>query len=222
MRTDLARRGSAHALALVLALLGFLPARAQATVWVDDCAGTGTGTLGDPYCKIQTAICNIQATGGTIHVLPGIYREAIRVKANISIISTDGPAVTTLNATGKPCPSGVDFCTIGTEPNCSAVYFPSAAGTTSRIEGIHITNTAGGKDQPDPNILAKIGAGILVYGSSPTITRNEIVGNTIGNTSYKVYYGGGIYINGVNPATPPRPVITNNLIQGNTADPPAG
>src|SRR5437899_584457 len=146
------RSGSAchvflHAFALALSLIGLLPARAQTTVWVDDCAGTGTGTQADPYCKIQTAICAIKATGGTIHVLPGTYREAIRVTADIAIISTDGPAVTTLDATGKPCPT-TDFCTIGTEPNCSAVYFPSEAGTTSRIEGIHITNAAGGKDQP--------------------------------------------------------------------------
>jgi hypothetical protein len=220
MRTDLARRSAVVAVVfLAVALGGFLPAKAQTTVWVDDCAGTGTGTPGDPYCKIQTAICNIKATGGTINVLPGIYREAIRVTANITVISTDGPAVTTLDATGKPCPTS-DFCTIGTEPNCSAVYFPSAAGTTSRIEGIHITNAGGGKDQP--GLLAKIGAGILVYGSSPTITRNEIVGNTVTHASYKLFYGGGLYINGVDQANPPRPVITNNLIEGNAANPPAG
>ena len=219
MRTGLARRAALHVLLLALSLVGFLPARAQATVWVDDCAGVGTGTQANPYCKIQTAICNIKTTGGTINVLPGTYLEAIRVTANITIISTDGPAVTTLNATGKPCPTA-DFCTIGAQPNCSAVYFPSAAGSTSRMEGIHITNTGGGIDQP--TFTAKIGAGILVYGSSPTITRNEIVGNTLSSPTYKLYYGGGIYINGSNPTTPPRPVITKNLIEGNTADPPAG
>jgi hypothetical protein len=220
MRTNLAQRLAVPAVVVVLAALGgFLPAKAQTTVWVDDCLGTGTGTEGDPYCKIQTAICDIKTTGGTINVLPGIYHEAIRVTADITIISTDGPAVTTLDATGKPCPTS-DFCTIGTEPNCSAVYFPSAAGATSRIEGIHITNAGGGKDQP--GFSAKIGAGILVYGSSPTITRNEIVGNTISHASYKIFYGGGLYINGVDQANPPQPVITNNLIEGNVANPPAG
>ncbi len=206
------------ALATALSLMGLPPAVAQTTVWVDDCAGTGTGTQGDPYCSIQTAICAIKATGGTINVLPGTYREAIRVPADINIVSTDGPVATILDATGRPCPTG-DFCTYGTEPNCSAVYFPSAAGTTSRIEGIHITG-GGGKDQP--GFLAKIGAGILVYGSSPTITRNEIVGNVVSHPTYKIYYGGGIYINGVSEATPPQPVITNNLIQGNIANPPNG
>ncbi len=219
MRTDSSCRVPFLSLLLALMLVAFFPARAQTTVWVDACAGVGTGTLGDPYCKIQTAICNIKMTGGTINVLPGTYREAIRVTANITIISTDGPAVTTLNATGKPCPTS-DFCTIGTQPNCSAVYFPSAAGSTSRIEGIRITNAGGGIDLPTD--LAKIGAGILVFGSSPTITRNEIVGNTISSPTYRLYYGGGIYIQGTNPAAPPRPVITRNLIQGNVADPVNG
>ena len=78
MRADVACRAVFHCLLLAVAVLEFGPARAQAEVWVDDCAGTGTGTLGDPYCKIQTAICNIKTTGGTIHVLPGTYREAIQ------------------------------------------------------------------------------------------------------------------------------------------------
>ncbi len=194
-------------------------ASAQQTVWVDDCTGTGTGTQGDPYCKIQAAICAIQAAGGTIWVLPGYYKESIRVPAGIAIVSTDGPSVTTLDGSNQPCPTA-DFCTYGTEPNCSAVYFPSAAGTTSRIEGFRITNSGGGRDQAGFN--AKIGAGILVYGSSPTITRNEIVGNAVASSTYKIFYGGGIYVNGVDPLAPPRPVITINLIQGNAVDPPAG
>jgi hypothetical protein len=210
--------GLSFAAALIAS--GSIPARAQTTVWVGPCSGTGTGTQADPYCKIQTAICNIKATGGTINVMPGTYHEALRVDANIQIISTDGPSVTTLDATGRPCPT-TDFCTLGTEPNCSAVYFPSAAGTTSRIEGFHITNVGGGKDQPNTTILSKIGAGILVYGSSPTITRNEIVGNSLSSPIYHNYYGAGIYVDGF-PATPPQPIITKNLIQGNTADPGSG
>ncbi len=208
--------------AIALAVLGASrPARAQATVWVDDCAGTGSGTQGDPYCKIQTAICNLQNTGGTIRVLPGTYHEAIRVTANFTIISTDGPAVTILDATGQPCVS-TDYCTYQTGTTCSAVYFPSAASTTSRLEGIHITGGSGIDNNCGNNCTVKIGGGITIYGSSPTITRNEIVGNTIASTSTKLFYGGGIYVNGNPNATTPQPVITKNLIQGNAADPPAG
>ena len=220
MRTDRSCRVPFHCFILVLALAGFLPARgATTTVWVDDCTGTGAGTQGNPYCKIQTAICNIKTIGGTINVLPGTYLEAIRVPANITIISTDGPAVTTLNATGKPCPAA-DFCALGTQATCSAVYFGSVAGTTSRIEGIRITNTGGGIENATDS--TKIGAGIAVFDSSPTITRNEIVGNTIVSPTYRLFYGGGIYVNGSNHTVPCRPVITKNLVQGNVVDPPAG
>jgi hypothetical protein len=195
-------------------------AGAQATVWVDDCttSGGGGGTQGNPYCKIQAGICAIKATGGTVMVMPGTYHETLRFPANVTVISTDGPAVTILDATGRP---GVttDFCTLGTQPNYSGVYFPSAAGSTSRIEGIHIQG-GGGIDQTC--CAAKIGGGITVYGSSPTITRNEIVGNTVSSSSVNLFYGGGIYVQGSDVANPPHPVITNNLIQGNAADPPAG
>jgi hypothetical protein len=225
MRARLARSRSLHPLLILGIAALIVPTCALADVYVGPAGGAtpcndaGPGTETTPYCKIQTAICQIKATGGTIRVLPGTYHEAIRVTANIQLISTDGPTVTTIDATGKPCPAP-DFCTIGAEPNCSAVYFPSAAGTTSRIEGIHVTNNGGGKDQP--TFGAKIGAGILVYGSSPTITRNELVGNVISSATFKVFYGAGIYINGTSPLFPPRPVITNNLIQGNIADPPNG
>ncbi len=205
-------------LSLAVIACAFVPSRAQTTVWVAPCAGTGTGTQANPYCKIQTAICAIKTVGGTINVTPGTYHEAIRVTANINIVSTDGPSVTILDATGKPCPTA-DFCTIGTEPNCSAVYFPSAAGNNSRIEGIRITG-GGGKDQTA--FGAKIGAGILIFGSSPTITRNEIVSNVLSHPSFLLFYGGGIYINATSATSPPRPVITNNLIQSNVADPPNG
>ncbi len=221
MPTRVARRvvlGGAIALAVVGSSA---PARAQATVWVDDCAGTGSGTQGDPYCKIQTAICNLQNMGATINVLPGTYHEAIRIKANFTIISTDGPAVTTLDATGQPCVS-TDYCTYQAGTTCSAVYFPSAASNTSRLEGIHVTGGSGIDNNCGSNCTEKIGGGITIYGSSPTITRNEIVGNSIASMSTKLFYGGGIYING-NPGAPtPQPVITKNLIQANAADPPAG
>jgi len=217
MRTRVVTR-VVFVLAVAMICAAVSSARAQTTVWVDDCAGTGTGTQGDPYCKIQTAICNIQATGGTVQVLPGVYHEAIRFPANVTVISTDGPAVTTIDAAGRPCVVN-DFCTFQGTTNCSAVYFPSAAGTTSRLEGFHVQG-GGGTDQP--GFLAKIGAGVLVYGSSPTITRNEIVGNALSSSTYKIFYGGGIYVNGIDALNPPRPVITNNLIQGNSADPAAG
>ncbi|HJQ98860.1 MAG TPA: choice-of-anchor Q domain-containing protein [Candidatus Polarisedimenticolaceae bacterium] len=202
-----------------------IAAHAQTTLYVDDCPvpgpapnTPGAGTVGNPYCKIQNAICTLKTTGGTVSVAPGTYNETLRFPANINVVSTDGPATTILDATNKPCVTS-DFCTLSATTNCSAVYFPSAAGTTSRIEGLRIQG-GGGIDQTCCG--AKIGGGITVYGSSPTITRNEIKGNTLSSSTFKLYYGGGIYVNGLDANNPPRPVITNNLIEGNIANPPAG
>ena len=208
---------------VIILAAAFTPVLAQTTVWVDDnCTAPGNGTQGNPYCKIQTAICAIKSTGGRINVNPGTYHEAIRVTANIQIVSTDGPAVTILDATGQPCVQ-TDFCTYQATTNCSAVYFPSAAGNNSRLEGLHITGGQGTDNSCGQNCTEKIGGGLLIYGSSPTITRNEIVGNAISSGSTKLFYGGGIYIQGLAaPAATPIPQITKNLIQGNYADPPAG
>ena len=214
---------------VLVVVFGAGSALAQTTVWVDECTGTqaecdaycptATGTQGTPYCKIQTAICAIKVSGGTVNVLPGTYHEAIRIAANVAVVSTDGPATTIIDGAGQKCFSS-DFCTtIPTTTSCSAVYFGTAANSTSRIEGFRIQNGAG-VDQMCCD--AKIGGGVTVFGSSPTITRNEIKSNTIAHASFKLYYGGGIYVNGTDPSNPPRPVITNNLIDGNAADPPPG
>jgi len=205
----------------MLAISATSSAVAQTTVWADDCGGTGTGTQGDPYCGIQRAICAIKVGGGQINVLPGTYHEAIRVTANIQIVSIEGPAATILDATGRPC-VWTDFCTYQATTSCSAVYFPSAAQNTSRIEGMRITGGAGIENTCGTNCTLKIGGGITVFGSSPTITRNEIVGNAISSATTKLFYGGGIYTNGLGGAPTPVPVITKNLIQGNASDPPAG
>src|SRR5262245_13973699 len=187
-------------LALLVVLGTASAANAQTTLWVDDCQlpgpapnTPGAGTQGNPYCKIQNASCTIKASGGTINVLPGTYLETLRFPANVNVVSTDGPATTILDASNKPCVTN-DFCTLSATTNCSAVYFPSAAGTTSRIEGLRIQG-GGGIDQTCCD--AKIGGGITVYGSSPTITRNEIKGNTISSSTLKLYYGGGTYVNGL-------------------------
>ena len=55
---------------------------------------------------------------------------------------TAGPAVTTINAAGKPCI--LANCTVGTGPRCAAVYFPTGSGTAGeRLEGFHVQGGAG-------------------------------------------------------------------------------
>jgi hypothetical protein len=215
-----------------LSLVAFAaPAWAQQTVYVSatNCPGPGDGSSANPYCKIQDGICYLKnnvPAGGTVLVRPGTYAEAIRIFQGISVVSTDGPAVTTLNAAGKPCIK--PDCTVNTATtSCCAVQATSINGvgptTADRIEGIHITGGTG-YVWTTGDILA-VGGGIFVWGnSSPTITRNEIVGNTLSATTTKQFYGGGIYAdsNTAGGQLASRPVITRNLIEGNVADPPSG
>ena len=53
---------------------------AQATLFVDDsnCPGPGTGTSGNPFCRIQAAYA-AAASGDEIRVRAGTYLECVRV-----------------------------------------------------------------------------------------------------------------------------------------------
>ena len=203
-----------------------LAAYAQQTVHVDDdaCPGSGTGTVGDPYCSIQTAICDLRGTGGgTVQVSPGYYIESLRMFPGVSVVSSDGPAVTTIDATGMACIQS-DCTPSTTNLTCSAVVYGAGSTQADRLEGFRITGGAGlfrdfgGGTPPD----AVTGAGVFIFNSSPTITNNEIASNVLASSGSKNYWGGGIYMLGTSYADPINPVITNNLIQENTATPPSG
>ena len=202
-------------------------ALAQTTVYVDDdnCPGPGTGTELDPYCKIQDGICFLKdGGGGTVRVKPGYYNESLRMFAGISVISTDGPTVTTLDADGKPCVTS-DCLDSTNNLTCSTVVYGTGPTPADRLEGFRITGGAGyyrdfGVGIP-PNAL--VGGAIFVFNSSPTITNNEIVDNALSHPNETLHYwGGGIYVGGGSYGAPTQPVITYNLIQENAADPPAG
>ncbi|HXV75680.1 MAG TPA: right-handed parallel beta-helix repeat-containing protein, partial [Candidatus Polarisedimenticolaceae bacterium] len=203
-----------------------LPAAAQ-TVYVDDdtCPAVGSGTDPDPYCRIQDAICALNAgSGGTVMVRPGTYDESLRMFPGISVISTDGPAVTMINADGRPCITQ-DCLPSAENLSCSAVVWGQGATNDDRLEGFRITGGSGlfrdfgGGDPPD----ALAGGGIFVFDSSPTITNNEIVDNALSHANAtKEFWGGGIYLGGGSYAGPTQPVITYNLIQENAADPDTG
>jgi len=116
-------------------LFAWSPSIAQ-TVWVDDdCVPPGGGTQGDPYCTIQEAICSIKDSGGgTVMVNPGYYNESLRMFTGVSVVSTDGPAVTTVAADGKPC---ITSACVESMVNltCSTVVFGSGPTPADRLEG---------------------------------------------------------------------------------------
>ncbi len=132
-------------LALITGGLALTPVGAQTTVHVDDdnCPGPGTGTPGDPYCKIQDGICDLHyGPGGDVMVHPGTYNESLRMFPGVSVISTDGPDVTTLDATGQQCV--LSSCAPNTDTTiCSAVVYGSGSTTADRLEGLRITGGTG-------------------------------------------------------------------------------
>jgi len=194
---------------------------AQTTVWVDDdCNAPGSGTQVDPFCTIQKAICDIKDTlGGDVMVSPGTYNESLRMFPGVSVISTDGPAVTTIDATGRPC-TRLDCTPSTANLTCSVVVYGTGVVPTDRLDGFHITG-GNGIFRDFGVFTAVTGGGVFIFNGAPTITNNEIVDNTLASNGSKNFWGAGIYTRGVM-GTPGQPVITYNLIQGNNADPPSG
>ena len=89
---------------LICAVIVLAVSTAQAvTIHVDltNCPGPGDGSIGDPYCSIQTAIDNA-VNLDEIVVAPGTYFETINFLGKvITLRSSDGPAVTTIDGTGN-------------------------------------------------------------------------------------------------------------------------
>ena len=97
------------------------PLSAQTVLYVDDdnCPGPGPGSLGDPFCRIQDAI-GAAVDGDTVLVSPGTYTETINLIGKaMTLRSSDGPAVTILEATGAAGAAGA---------NCPAVKLARGAG----------------------------------------------------------------------------------------------
>ena len=210
------------------ALLAAAPSAFAQTVYADDdtcSSGVGDGSLGNPFCSIQDGICALKATGGTVMVQPGSYNESLRMVPGVSVISTGGPSVTTVDATGRPCSvkgsdPGPPDCGDASTTNltCSVVVFGSDSLSTDRLEGLRLTGGTGLR-RTVGTLEAVAGAGIFVFGSSPVITNNEIVNNTMSHADTPPnHWGGGIYLRGA-PAIDINPEITYNLIEGNLAVP---
>src|SRR5438552_18194215 len=168
---------------LVLALAA-LPA-AAATLHVNASSPCpGTGTSGNPYCRIQYAIGHASA-GDLVSVAPGTYNESLRMRPGVSVMSTGGYTVTTIDGTGKPCIQGAstpipdpvnDYCTpLPGSTQCSAVVFGSGLTNADKLDGFTIRNGKGVNRSLDQKVA---GGGIFVA-SSPTISNNLITGNTL-------------------------------------------
>jgi hypothetical protein len=153
---------------VMVAVLAVSSARA-ATTHVDDdnCPGPGSGSEGDPYCSIQTAIDDAVDTDEIV-VAPGTYFETINFLGKaIWLHSSDGPEVTIIDA----------------EQTGRVVTCNSGEGPDTTFDGFTIT----GGD-------AYAGGGMYNGGSSPTVIDCAFVGNTAEDDGGGMS-GGGTVIN---------------------------
>ncbi|MHC4588116.1 MAG: right-handed parallel beta-helix repeat-containing protein, partial [Planctomycetota bacterium] len=160
---------------LIVAVVGLFVSAAQATtIYVDDdnCPGPGSGTEGDPYCSIQTAIDTAVDTDEIV-VAPGTYNETIDFLGRaVWLHSSDGAGVTIIDAQET-----------GTVVTCE-----SGEGPETVLEGFTIT---GGEAS-----FATGGGGMFIRSSSPSVVRCAFVGNqAVGIDGH----GGGMYVESGNP-----------------------
>ncbi|MCZ6651765.1 MAG: hypothetical protein O7D91_01915 [Planctomycetota bacterium] len=152
------------------------PAEAQTTWHVDDdnCLGPGSGTGADPLCTIQSGI-DAAIDGDEVIVAPGMYNELVDfIGKAITLRSSDGPEVTTIDGTGL---------------NDSVVMCMTGEGRDTVLEGFTIT---GG--------LAPRGGGMFNVGSQPTVTNCIFVENSAESLPFVEAEGGGMYNYLSNPA----------------------
>ncbi len=121
----------------------------------DNCPGPGSGTAGDPYCSIQNAI-DAAVDRDEIVVAPGTYLETINFLGKaITVWSSSGPDVTTIDAGGSFGAGSVVVCNSGEGPD-------------TVLEGFTVT---GG--------LAGSGGGMLNDGTSPTVVNCVFSSNVV-------------------------------------------
>ena len=180
-------------LAVLVGVLGipFSNAVHAATLNVDGNDGGCNDVVGTPYCTIQAAIDDAVPGVHQVRVAPGTYNEIIDLLGKaITVRSSGGPSVTTIDATGVADPGD----------GLPVVRCDSGEGPDTVLDGFTIT---GGTGQ---TILGSesLGGGMYNSGSSPTVMNCVFSGNSA------FLRGGGMFNSGGSPA------VTNCTFSGNT------
>jgi len=124
---------------------------------------TGTGSSASPFRTIQKGI-NVAVKGGTVKVMPGMYREYVSFKGkSIRVVSEAGPDETII--------AGWDTIT-KSDSRLSVVTFQNKEGPDTVLSGFTIQEGSDG--------------GIYCSESGPTLENLRIVSNSAGS-------GGGIF-----------------------------
>lgn len=163
---ELSRRAGILSAFIVTAIAGHSLA---STLYVDvGNACPGTGTLGDPYCSIQSAI-DTAIMNDVIEVSPGTYIEQLDLLGKaITLRSTDGAAMTIIDGGGA-----------GAAVSCS-----NGETSTTMVQGFTITNGAPGMEcnLTSPNVtdcvfLANTSDGLYCSIGSIAVSRCAFLGN---------------------------------------------
>ncbi len=175
----------------------------SATIHVDvaNCPGAGDGSVGNPYCSIQTAIDNAVDTDEVV-VAPGNYEESINFLGKaIWLHSSEGPEVTTIDAQQM---GRVVTCTSGEGPDTVLDGFTITLGNNNSDGGgmLNIGSSPTVTNCTFSGNTAASGGGMFNVGGSPTVTNCSFSGNVAAS-------GGGMF-NG-------SATVTNCIFRGNFA-----
>lgn len=125
---------------------------------------SNTRVVPDDFATIQAAL-DASASGDTVLVRPGTYRESLRFHGrSIALVSTDGAAATILDGGGTANP---DDATGGEDV---LVWFDAGEGPGAVLQGF----TLRGAESARTGVQ---GAAVLIADSSPTLRDNVVEGN---------------------------------------------
>src|SRR5262245_35637491 len=162
------------------------------------------------YPTVQAAI-DAAADGDEIIVAAGTYSEAIDFHGKaIYLHSADGPATTIIDATGLY--ASVVTCATGEGPQTVLEGFTITGGFT--FYGAGMVNYGSSPTVTNCAFTGNTGVfsgGMSNSGGSPTVTNCAFTGNTVEGTPLAPGIGGGMSNNGGSP------IVTNCVFTGNTA-----
>lgn len=169
-------------------------ATAQTTWQVDigNCPNVGDGSPGNPFCSIQSAI-DVAAGGDLVLVAAGSYNEAIDFLGKAIIVRGEGLSASTT--------------VIGSGADDSIVKFTSGEGPNSVLDGFTIASGIGSEVEVEPGVFEKVGGGILIDSSSPSLLNCVFKSNA-------AQRGGGAYLAGADPTFVNCLFITNSAEEG--------
>ncbi|MCH8007162.1 MAG: right-handed parallel beta-helix repeat-containing protein, partial [Planctomycetes bacterium] len=169
----------------------------------------GSGTEGDPYCAIQTAIDNA-VDGDEIIVASGTYFETFNFLGKaVTLRSSGGPEVTTIDGQGS---GSVVTCDSGEGPNTVLEGFTITRSGSSCTNGGGMLNSASSPTVTNcifSGNTAANGGGMYNSASSPTVTNCTFSGNSAVSLFF-FGFGGGMY------NVDSSPTVTNCTFTGNS------